>query len=107
KWNASRKGSGGAVELGGYGKGMRKIVVRNDMGDTKEYMIPKGKHINVQEGDWVKAGEPLMDGSANPHDILDIKGPKELQKYLVDEVQEVYRLQGVTINDKHLEIIVR
>ena len=97
----------GTVEFGGYVKGMRKIVVRNDMGDTKEYLIPKGKHINVQEGDWVKAGEPLMDGSANPHDILDIKGPKELQKYLVDEVQEVYRLQGVTINDKHIEIIVR
>src|SRR5437899_1359183 len=98
---------GGRVAFGGYVKGMRKIVVRNDMGDTKEYLIPKGKHINVQEGDWVKAGEPLMDGSANPHDILDIKGPKELQKYLVDEVQEVYRLQGVTINDKHIEIIVR
>ncbi len=97
----------GTVEYGGYVKGMRKIVVKNDMGDTKEYLIPKGKHINVQEGDWVKAGEPLMDGSANPHDILDIKGPKELQKYLVDEVQEVYRLQGVTINDKHIEIIVR
>jgi len=97
----------GTVEFGGYVKGMRKIIVRNDMGDLKEYLIPKGKHINVQEGDWVKAGEPLMDGSANPHDILDIKGPKELQKYLVDEVQEVYRLQGVTINDKHIEIIVR
>src|SRR5213596_399007 len=95
------------VEFGGYVKGMRKIIVRNDMGDSKEYLITKGKHINVQEGDWVKAGEPLMDGSANPHDILDIKGPKELQKYLVDEVQEVYRLQGVTINDKHIEIIVR
>ncbi len=97
----------GTVEFGGYVKGMRKIIVRNDMGDTKEYLITKGKHINVQEGDWVKAGEPLMDGSANPHDILDIKGPKELQTYLVDEVQEVYRLQGVTINDKHIEIIVR
>jgi len=97
----------GTVEYGGYVKGMRKVIVRNDMGDAKEYLIPKGKHLNVQEGDWVKAGEPLMDGSANPHDILDIKGPKELQKYLVDEVQEVYRLQGVTINDKHIEIIVR
>src|SRR5438105_2230461 len=97
----------GTVEFGGYVKGMRKILVRNDMGDTKEDLIPKGKHINVQEGDWVKAGEPLMAGSANPHDILDIKGPKELQKYLVDEVQEVYRLQGVTINDKHIEIIDR
>jgi len=77
------------------------------MGDVREYYIPKGKHINVHEGDWVHAGEPLMDGSANPHDILDVLGPKELQKYLVDEVQEVYRLQGVSINDKHIEIIVR
>jgi DNA-directed RNA polymerase subunit beta' len=77
------------------------------MGDVKEYFIPKGKHVNVHEGDWVRAGEPLMDGSANPHDILDVLGPNELQKYLVDEVQDVYRLQGVTINDKHIEIIVR
>jgi DNA-directed RNA polymerase subunit beta' len=97
----------GTVEYGGYVKGLRKIIVRNDMGDSKEYLIPRGKHINVQQGDWVKAGEPLMDGSADPHDILAIKGPKELQKYLVDEVQEVYRLQGVTINDKHIEVIVR
>jgi DNA-directed RNA polymerase subunit beta' len=74
---------------------------------VKEYFIPKGKHVNVHEGDWVRAGEPLMDGSANPHDILDVLGPNELQKYLVDEVQDVYRLQGVTINDKHIEIIVR
>ncbi|MFO0767476.1 MAG: hypothetical protein U0231_11970 [Nitrospiraceae bacterium] len=61
----------------------------------------------MHEGDWVRAGEPLMDGSANPHDILDVLGPRELQKYLVDEVQDVYRLQGVSINDKHIEIIVR
>ncbi len=86
---------------------MRKVIVRNEMGDAREYYIPKGKHVNVHEGDWVHAGEPLMDGSANPHDILDVLGPKELQKYLVDEVQEVYRLQGVSINDKHIEIIVR
>jgi DNA-directed RNA polymerase subunit beta' len=97
----------GTVEYGGFVKGMRKIIVKNDMGDAKEYYIPKGKHVNVHEGDWVQAGEPLMDGSANPHDILDVLGPKELQKYLVDEVQEVYRLQGVSINDKHIEIIVR
>jgi len=97
----------GTVEYGGFVKGMRKIIVKNDMGDVKEYYIPKGKHVNVHEGDWVQAGEPLMDGSANPHDILDVLGPKELQKYLVDEVQEVYRLQGVSINDKHIEIIVR
>jgi DNA-directed RNA polymerase subunit beta' len=97
----------GTVEYGGFVKGMRKIMVKNEMGDVREYFIPKGKHVNVHEGDWVQAGEPLMDGSANPHDILDILGPKELQKYLVDEVQEVYRLQGVSINDKHIEIIVR
>jgi DNA-directed RNA polymerase subunit beta' len=75
--------------------------------ETREYLIPKGKHVSVHEGDWVKAGEPLMDGSVNPHSILDILGPNELQRYLVDEVQKVYRLQGVTINDKHIEIIVR
>jgi DNA-directed RNA polymerase subunit beta' len=97
----------GVVEYGGFVKGMRKVIVKNEMGDVKEYFIPKGKHVNVHEGDWVMAGEPLMDGSANPHDILDVLGPKELQKYLVDEVQEVYRLQGVSINDKHIEIIVR
>ncbi|TAJ08085.1 MAG: DNA-directed RNA polymerase subunit beta' [Nitrospirae bacterium] len=97
----------GEVSYGGLVKGMRKVLVDNKMGDVKEYLIPKGKHVNVHEGDWVKAGEPLMDGSANPHDILDVLGPKELQKYLVDEVQDVYRLQGVSINDKHIEIIVR
>jgi DNA-directed RNA polymerase subunit beta' len=97
----------GEVAYGGFVKGMRKVMVDNKMGDVKEYFIPKGKHVNVHEGDWVRAGEPLMDGSANPHDILDVLGPKELQKYLVDEVQDVYRLQGVSINDKHIEIIVR
>ncbi|WP_447979883.1 DNA-directed RNA polymerase subunit beta' [Candidatus Nitrospira bockiana] len=97
----------GEVSYGGFVKGMRKVIVDNKLGDVKEYFIPKGKHVNVHEGDWVRAGEPLMDGSANPHDILDVLGPKELQKYLVDEVQDVYRLQGVSINDKHIEIIVR
>lgn len=97
----------GTIEFGGFVKGMRRVIVKNELGDIREYYIPKGKHINVHEGDWVMAGEPLMDGSANPHDILSILGPKELQKYLVDEVQQVYRLQGVTINDKHIEIIVR
>ncbi|MCI0468990.1 MAG: DNA-directed RNA polymerase subunit beta', partial [Nitrospirae bacterium] len=67
----------------------------------------KGKHVTVHEGDWVNAGEPLMDGAVNPHSILDILGPRELQKYLVDEVQKVYRLQGVSINDKHIEVVVR
>jgi DNA-directed RNA polymerase subunit beta' len=70
-------------------------------------MMPRGVHINVQEGERVKAGDPLMDGPRNPHDILDVLGETELQKYLVNEVQEVYRLQGVNINDKHLETIVR
>jgi len=72
-----------------------------------EYLIPRGKHIAVHPGDYVRAGEPLMDGASNPHDILRILGEKELAKYLVDEIQEVYRLQGVKINDKHIEVIVR
>ena len=97
----------GRVEMGGFVKGMRKIVIRADNGETREYLIPRGKHISVHEGDRVKAGEALMDGSPNPHDYLAVLGDRELQRYLVNEVQEVYRLQGVTINDKHIEIIVR
>jgi len=97
----------GEVSFGGFVKGMRKILVDNKIGDVKEYFIPKGKHINIHEGDWVRAGEPLMDGSVNPHDILSVLGPRELQKYLVNEVQEVYRFQGVVINDKHIEVITR
>ncbi len=97
----------GMVKFGGFVKGMRMILVVNEEGVEKEYLIPRGKHVNVHEGDMVKAGEPLMDGPSNPHDILAILGDKELQKYLVNEVQEVYRLQGVTINDKHIEVIVR
>ncbi len=96
----------GVVEFKAAPKGERVVQVRS--GDTvKEYKIPKGKHVTVHEGDYVRAGEPLMDGAVNPHSILEIRGPKELQRYLVDEVQKVYRLQGVTINDKHIEIIVR
>ena len=97
----------GLVSFGKDTKGKRKVLVTPEAGDAKEYLIPKGKHISVREGDRVKAGEPLMDGSANPHDILRVLGVKELAKYLVDEVQEVYRLQGVKINDKHIETIVR
>jgi DNA-directed RNA polymerase subunit beta' len=97
----------GEVAFGGFVKGLRKVTVDNRVGDIKEYLIPRGKHINVHEGDWVRAGEPLMDGSANPHDILAVLGPRELQRYLVNQVQEVYRLQGVTINDKHIEVIAR
>ena len=78
-----------------------------DDGEEREYSLPRGVHINVQEGERVAAGDPLMDGPRNPHDILDVRGEKELQKYLVNEIQEVYRLQGVNINDKHLEVISR
>ncbi|HOI75234.1 MAG TPA: DNA-directed RNA polymerase subunit beta' [Syntrophales bacterium] len=97
----------GVVVYGKDAKGKRKVIITPDIGEEKEYLIPKGKHVSVQEGDRIKAGEALMDGVQNPHDLLTIKGEKELARYLVDEVQEVYRLQGVKINDKHMEIIVR
>jgi len=97
----------GRVSFGKDAKGKRKVIVTPEVGEPKEYLIPKGKHISVHEGDYVRAGEALMDGSSNPHDILRVLGVKELAKYLVDEVQEVYRLQGVKINDKHIEVIVR
>jgi DNA-directed RNA polymerase subunit beta' len=97
----------GVVKFGEVSKGQRKIYVVADNGTEKEYSVPKGVHINVQENDRVRAGEPLMDGPLNPHDILAVLGEKELQAYLVNEIQEVYRLQGVTISDKHIEVIVR
>ncbi len=97
----------GIVSFGKDTKGKRKVIVTPEVGEPKEYLIPKGKHISVHEGDFVRAGEPLMEGSANPNDILRIRGEKELAKYLVNEVQLVYRLQGVRINDKHIEVIVR
>jgi DNA-directed RNA polymerase subunit beta' len=97
----------GVVSFGKDTKGKRKVVIIPDVGEPREYLIQKGKHISVHEGDRVRAGEPLMDGSSNPHDILNILGEKALAKYLVDEVQEIYRLQGVRINDKHIEVIVR
>jgi DNA-directed RNA polymerase subunit beta' len=98
----------GTVRHGGIVKGLRKILVVPDDGtDVREYSLPRGVHVNVQEGDRVRAGEPLMDGPRNPHDILAVLGEKELQSYLVNEIQEVYRLQGVGINDKHIEVIVR
>ncbi len=97
----------GTVRYGEITKGQRKILVTADNGEEREYLIPRGVHINVQEGERVVAGEPLMDGPRDPHDILAVLGEKELQKYLVNEIQEVYRLQGVNINDKHLEVIVR
>ncbi len=97
----------GVVRYGEIVKGQRKIFVIADNKEEREYSLPRGVHINVQQGERVRAGEPLMDGPRDPHDILAILGEKELQKYLVNEIQEVYRLQGVNINDKHLEVIVR
>jgi DNA-directed RNA polymerase subunit beta' len=97
----------GTVSFGNDTKGKRKVIVSPENGEPREYLIGKGRHLAVIEGDYVKAGEPLMDGPVNPHDILRVMGDKELAKYLVDEVQEVYRLQGVKINDKHIEVIVR
>lgn len=92
----------------GTKKGKQKVTVTPvDVGDKREYLIPRGKHINVYEGDYVRAGDMLVGGAANPQDILSIKGEVALARYLVNEVQEVYRLQGVRINDKHIEVIVR
>ncbi len=97
----------GLVHFAGMLRGMRKLMVKHETGVEKEYLVPQGKHLNVRDGDRVQAGEPLTDGPINPHDILEIKGENEVQEYLVNKVQEVYRLQGVTINDKHIEVIVR
>jgi DNA-directed RNA polymerase subunit beta' len=97
----------GTVKYGEISKGMRKLYIIGDDGEQREYALPRGVHINVQEGERVHAGDPLMDGPRNPHDIMSVLGEKELQKYLVNEIQEVYRLQGVNINDKHLEVIAR
>jgi DNA-directed RNA polymerase subunit beta' len=98
----------GMVKDGGVVKGQRKlIIVPDDAAEPREYSMPRGVHINVHEGERVRAGEQLMDGPSNPHDILRVLGEKELQKYLVNEIQEVYRLQGVNINDKHIEVIAR
>ncbi|MGD9082107.1 MAG: DNA-directed RNA polymerase subunit beta' [Desulfobacterales bacterium] len=89
-------------------KGKQKVTITPvDVGEKKEYLISRGRHINVYEGDYIRAGEALISGSAIPQDILNIKGEIALARYLVDEVQEVYRLQGVRINDKHIEVIVR
>jgi len=107
KENAILSEIDGTVSFGQYTKGRRKVTITPELGEPMDYFITKGKHVSVLEGDYVRAGEPLMDGSANPHDILRIRGTKELAKYLVNEVQEVYRLQGVGINDKHIEVIVK
>ena len=97
----------GTVRLGDVHKGMRKVIVESDTGETREYLVPRSIHINVQEGERVRAGDPLIDGPINPHDVLQVLGEKELQRYLTDKIQEVYRSQSVAINDKHIEVIVR
>ncbi|MFQ5878058.1 MAG: DNA-directed RNA polymerase subunit beta' [Acidobacteriota bacterium] len=98
----------GTVQYGEVVKGKRQIiVVDEETGEQRDYEVPKGVHINLQEGERVRAGEPLIDGPRDPHDILRVKGKEDLQQYLVNEIQEVYRLQGVNINDKHIEVIVR
>ena len=97
----------GIVEIGEIVKGQRKIIVKSPTGMSKEYLIPHGKHLNVYKGDKVVAGQQLVDGPVVPQDILRVSGERTLQEYLVNEVQEVYRLQGVRVNDKHVEAIVR
>ena len=98
----------GYISISKGTKGKQKVVITPvDVGEKKEYLLPRGKHIAVYDGDYIRAGEPLIGGAAVPQDILNIKGEVSLARYLVDEVQEVYRLQGVRINDKHIEVIVR
>jgi DNA-directed RNA polymerase subunit beta' len=98
----------GRVEFGKDYKAKRRILIRPEDGsEPVEYLIPKGKHVGVQEGDYVVRGDYLIDGNPDPHDILDVLGVEALASYLVNEIQEVYRLQGVKINDKHIEVIVR
>jgi DNA-directed RNA polymerase subunit beta' len=97
----------GAVEFRGIARGMRRVIVVGETGDEMEYLVPHGKHMRARGGDVVKAGDKLCEGPINPHDILRIKGINAVQEYLVNEIQEVYRLQGVGINDKHIEVIVR
>jgi DNA-directed RNA polymerase subunit beta' len=97
----------GLVKFGDVTKSHRKVLVVTPDGEEHEYQLPRGAHVNVREGEAVVAGDPLMDGPIDPHDILKVKGADELQRYLVDEIQEVYRLQGVAINDKHIEVIGR
>ncbi len=97
----------GTISIGDTVKNKRKILVEGQDGNQKEYSIPVSKFLRVQDGDWIVKGEKIDDGPVDPHEILRIKGPRELQKFLVNEIQEVYRLQGVAINDKHIEVIVR
>ena len=97
----------GEVSFGKIKRGNREIIITSKSGQVKKYLVPLSKQILIQENDYVKAGIPLSDGAITPSDILSIKGPTKVQEYIVNEVQEVYRLQGVKINDKHFEIIVR
>ncbi|MCF8223846.1 MAG: DNA-directed RNA polymerase subunit beta' [Bacteroidales bacterium] len=97
----------GEVSFGKIKRGNREIIIKSKAGETKKYLVPLSKQILVQENDYVRAGIPLSDGAITPADILAIKGPTKVQEYIVNEIQEVYRLQGVKINDKHFEIIVR
>ena len=97
----------GYVSFGRDLKGKQRVIVTSKEGEQREYLIPKGKHIAVREGEFIGVGETIMDGPSDPHDILKVSGELELASYLVNEVQEVYRLQGVSLNDKHIELIVR
>ena len=97
----------GVVSFGKIKRGNREIIIESKLGETKKYLVKLSNQILVQENDYVRAGMPLSDGSVTPNDILNIKGPSAVQQYLVNEVQEVYRLQGVQINDKHFEVVVR
>ena len=100
--------SSGTIAFGRDYKNKRRLsLTPHDGSETVEYLIPKGKHIHLQDGDVVELGDYIVDGNPAPHDILAIKGVEELAAYLVNEIQEVYRLQGVSINDKHIEVIVR
>src|SRR5881398_3311266 len=97
----------GTVHHGPVVKGLRRVIIETDEGTRHEYSVPRSVHVNVQEGERVRAGDPLIDGPIDPHDVLSVLGIKELQRYLVDKIQEVYRSQNVAINDKHIEVIVR
>jgi len=97
----------GVVRFGEVVKGQRKIYITGDTGEEREYSVPRSIYVNVQEGERLQAGDKLFDGPLNPHDVLAVLGEQELQRYLVNEIQEVYRLQGVAISDKHIEVIVR
>ncbi len=96
----------GSVSFGKGSKGKQSVIVTSKEGEQREYLVPKGKHIAVREGEYIKMGETIMDGLSDPHDILHISGTYALASYLIDEIQAVYRLQGVVINDKHIEVIV-